>query len=306
MPAAAPRCSALSDAAHEPMLATASRVRNWLLIEHDGPWGRDAFTHARLPRDVGSALARRAETWGVRPILIRRSGRTARAGLTVFAVHSGPDAPWIERVELDAIEAALDIEMEALGRGERIGGAPVAEPLFLVCTHGRHDPCCAERGRPLALATAESFPHETWECSHIGGDRFAGNLVAFPHGLYFGRAGPQDGPRIGRAYLEGRIDLDFYRGRSCHPAFAQAAEHFVRTRHALGGLDDIEVLRITRDANGAGATVVLSTPRGRLRVDVVADAGRPQRLTCHSQAARTPPRHRLGDMRALSGADPDL
>ena len=27
---------------------------------------------------------------------------------------------------------------------------------------------------------------EVWECSHIGGDRFAGNLVLLPDSLYFG------------------------------------------------------------------------------------------------------------------------
>ena len=80
MPAAASRCSALSEAAHEPMVATASRVRNWLLIEHDGPWGRDAFLDARLPADLGSALVRRTRPHGVRPILIRRSGGRAAPG----------------------------------------------------------------------------------------------------------------------------------------------------------------------------------------------------------------------------------
>ena len=28
-----------------------------------------------------------------------------------------------------------------------------------------------------------------WQCTHVGGDRFAGNLVCFPEGLFFGRVG---------------------------------------------------------------------------------------------------------------------
>jgi hypothetical protein len=176
------------------------------------------------------------------------------------------------------------------------------EPLYLVCTHGRHDPCCAERGRPLARAVAGSFPDAAWECSHIGGDRFAGNLVVFPHGLYFGRVGAEDGTRVAQAYLEGRIALDRYRGRSCHPMVVQAAEQFARAAHGLDGLDDVTVLRTTEDATGA--SVEMATPVGRLRVRVAVAAGSTQRLTCHSEEPQPPPVYRLVDMTSLSGGDP--
>jgi hypothetical protein len=296
--AAAPRCSAVSETLGEPMSATASRVRDWLLIEHDGPWGRDALVDGRLPDDLGSALLARTRPHGVRPILIRRVGRATGGEVTGFAVHSGPDAPWIERLALRSIEAALDLDLAALGRGRSVGGEKVAGQLLLVCTHGRHDPCCAERGRPLARATAAEFPEETWECSHIGGDRFAGNLVAFPHGLYFGRVDPRDGPRIARAYREGRIDLEHYRGRSCHPTAVQAAEHAARRRDSVDGVDDIAVESSAND--GTVATVVLRTPGGRLRVRVAVDAGQAQKLTCHSGDAQSPPIYRVLEMTQLS------
>ena len=32
---------------------------------------------------------------------------------------------------------------------------PVEHPLHIVCTHGKHDPCCARYGRPLFEALAE-------------------------------------------------------------------------------------------------------------------------------------------------------
>jgi hypothetical protein len=303
MPSAAPRCSALSEAAHEPMIATASRVRNWLLIEHDGPWGREAFLDARLPADLGPALVRRTRPHGVRAILIRRGARTAAGNVTAFAVHSGPDRPWIERLSLPSIASALDLDMETLGRGGSIGGEPVADPVFLVCTHGRHDPCCAERGRPLALATAAAFPDATWECSHIGGDRFAGNLVAFPHGLYFGRVAPPDGPRVARAYAEGRIDLDHYRGRSCYPAAVQAAEHFARQSHGIEGIEDVAVQGVSDD--GSSTTVILQIPETGLRVRVIVEAGPAERLTCHSEDAQSPPRYRVDEMTPVSGGGSD-
>ena len=134
------------------------------------------------------------------------------------------------------------------------------------------------------------------------GDWFAGNLVVFPHGLYFGRVEAGDGPRIARSYLEGRIELDRYRGRSCYPMVVQAAEHFVRETHGFAGVDDIAVLATTNDEGGA--TVDLRTPGGALRVRVAVVEGPAQRLTCHSEAAQAPPVYRLMEMSPLSGGDP--
>ena len=44
--------------------------------------------------------------------------------------------------------------LAALGAGRSVGLTPEADPVLAVCTHGRHDACCAERGRPLARALA--------------------------------------------------------------------------------------------------------------------------------------------------------
>ena len=60
---------------------------------------------------------------------------------------------------------------------------PHVHPLVLVCTNGRHDPCCATFGRPLARVLREGAQRDdVWECSHIGGDRFAANIVILPEG----------------------------------------------------------------------------------------------------------------------------
>jgi hypothetical protein len=60
------------------------------------------------------------------------------------------------------------------------------EPVVLVCTHGKKDPCCAVRGRPVATALAARWPEQTWECSHTGGDRFAANVLLLPDGAAYG------------------------------------------------------------------------------------------------------------------------
>lgn len=284
------RCAAASLTRDEPMAGTASTVRSWLLLEHDGPWGRDAFSDARLPDGLGAALSARCRASGVRPLLIRRPG--GRGGSpTCFAIRSGPASPWIERTNLNRLEDALHIDLEALGRGERLGMEPVDGVVLLVCTHGRHDPCCAERGRPLALSLASTFPEETWETTHVGGDRFAGNLVAFPHGIYFGRVAPDAGEGLVRAYVGGRVSLDHLRGRSCFPMAVQAAEHALRSARGLDRIDDVTVERTSR--TGAGLRVTFRVPGGRATVHLATEAGTPVFLTCHSAAEEAPPAYRV-------------
>jgi hypothetical protein len=287
------RCSVESEARGEPMLGTASTVRNWLLLEHEGPWGAQPLQDGRLPGGVGEQLLRESAARDVRILMIRRVDRSSDGSTTCFAIHSGPDEPWIERIELARFENATSIDLELLGRGRRLGrGELHGGPLFLVCTHGRRDPCCAERGRPLADALASAFPAETWEASHLGGDRFAANLLAFPHGVYFGRVEPMDGPSVARGYLAGRLDLAHLRGRSCWPMRVQAAEHFLREREGLDRLDDVEVRSFAPVSEGFATR--FRTIAGRFEVRVAREPSPDAaRLTCHSEADERAPAYRL-------------
>jgi hypothetical protein len=282
------RCSHASEAEDEPLLGTASTITNWLLVEHRGPWGESALRHARLPAGLGDMLRRRERELKIRVLLIRRHGRDAGDRRSCFAIHTGPDRPWIEWTDLEDVRDVASLDLEALGRGTSVGLAPSEGALFAICTHGRRDPCCAERGRPLASALSDTFPQETWESTHIGGDRFAGNMIAFPHGFYFGRVDPSAGVEVATGYTEGRIDLEHLRGRCCRPTDVQAAEHHLRVRHALNGVDDVTVTDVTRA--GRETFTTFRTPLGSHRVGVRRELGPEERLTCHSGDTQRPPR----------------
>lgn len=273
------------------MFGTASTVRSWLLLEHPGPWGLVALRDARLPHGLGEELRRRSGPARVRVLLIRRPGRATPGPPAAFAIRSGPGEPWIERVQLERLEDALRIDLERLGRGERPGAEPVEGPLFLVCTHGRRDPCCAERGRPLADALAGPFPDATWESSHLGGDRFAGNLLVFPHGFVFGRVAPADGPAAARAYLDGRLDLERLRGRTCRPMAIQAAEQLLRVRLDLDAIGDVELSGATHSEGEVAARFRTSAGRFEVRVAIAATADR-FTLTCRSAREEPAPTYR--------------
>jgi hypothetical protein len=66
------RCSLRSEEAGEELAGTASTIRRWLLVEHEGPWGRDALRDARMPSELSAALRSTQERTGARVLLIRR------------------------------------------------------------------------------------------------------------------------------------------------------------------------------------------------------------------------------------------
>lgn len=222
------RCSQASEDRQEPLGGTASTVRAFLLVEAPGPWGEDALRENRLPdlamrRLIGEALRHR-----VRPLMIRRHGRSVPDRLSVFAAYADPQRPWVEATSVADPLKILGIDLARLGSGRSPGLTEHPSPLFLVCTHGRHDPCCAERGRPIAAALSQRLPLDTWEVSHIGGDRFAGNLLVLPEGLYYGRLTRHTAAQLAEHHRAGHLDLDHLRGRCGYPFAVQAAEIFLR------------------------------------------------------------------------------
>ena len=283
------RCSTVSLALEEAQFGTASTVTSWVLLEQAGAWGSDALPQSGIPARVARALERRVDSLGIRLILIRRPGRSSPRGSHCFFAHTGPEVRLLEHAHLPrGPEQLLDLDLAPLAAGGTVGVGTVEDaPLYLVCTNGSRDPCCAERGRPVAAALQATFGERAWECSHIGGDRFAANLICFPDGVYFGRLQPDQGVEIARKYEAGELDLDHFRGRSCYDVGVQAAEYFARRAedlHALGGLRLVR-RRSTEDV----LEVLFATSRNRpIRVVMRVGRGDPRALTCHSTAALRP------------------
>jgi hypothetical protein len=177
-------------------------------------------------------------------------------------------------------------------------GDPYDGPLVLVCSHGRHDTCCAVRGRPVAAALAAADPEPVWESSHVGGCRFAPAVVLLPHGYVLGGLDPAAAPAVLAAYRAGHVDPSVVRGRTALPPAVQAAQHHARLATGATGANALWVVEVTRDDLPDGGTdwhVELADPDCSVLLhERSVPAGRP--LTC---AATAPGRLRVFDLRKL-------
>lgn len=282
-----PACSARSRASDEDLVATASPGTRWLLVEVASAWGWDVWTQSpALPPEIGTALARRAQRAGMRILAIRRTGRLRGAGRWRWAVvDSDAPRPTVRWGEVDGPGDLLTLPLDGST------GELSERPVFAVCAHGRHDECCAVRGRSVVERLAAAYPDETWECSHLGGDRFAATTMVFPHGLNHGRVDEHDPVVIADQYLHGRIAPLGFRGRSTHTHVEQAA---IAAAVAETGDDRIDAFRPVSVSeptmDGTDWSVDLDTDGYTVRVDLERVRTAATYTTCRATLAVEVPR----------------
>jgi hypothetical protein len=261
-----PRCAVLARQLGERPTGTASKIQSVLLLEHAGPWSVDVRERVltecfgpggpQLLDDLHVRL-------GLRALVIRRPGRTtAPPRPSIFFGGCRPGNRWLEGLTVRDYHELADLDLTAVAQGRGGIGEPVEHPFFLVCVHGRKDACCAIKGRPVANALAEAYPEQTWQCTHFGGDRWAGNLLIAPHGFMYGQLDAASAPPIAAEARQGRVALTNLRGRTGISPFAQVAEIAVRERTGLDGLDDVIAGEVIGDSEHAAVTVSASTAHG--------------------------------------------
>jgi hypothetical protein len=295
-------CAAASALRDEPLAGTATHVRTWLLLEHSGPWGNEALLDARLPEGLGPALQQQAKAYRAKILLVRRArARRDPERLNVFAAYADPLRPRIEHGTVADLREVLDLDLTSFREGGSTGLAAHDGALFCVCTNGRHDACGAELGRPVAMKLDDAHPEQTWEVSHIGGDRFAGNLVVLPEGLYYGRLDPEQAVAVAGAHLAGELDLDHLRGRSSYPMPVQAAELHLRRQLGATRVDEVRLDRAGVDGDVTTATFTVGGASFAVSLRTMRDPATATRLTCRAHRDNPVPQHEVLAVEEVSG-----
>ena len=291
-----PTCSALSVNEGESVAGTASQVTRWLLIEDPGPWGYDALADNKIPAPLFDRLRSWARFVDARVILIRRRPRELQDTRRLFLVNSVRGKEWVAGFVSDDVERLVSLD------GGSFGPRPPADAigsLYLVCTHGKHDQCCSINGNPVAAELCGNN-ESVWECSHIGGDRFAANLVVLPHGAYFGRVDAMEASSLIAGFEQGRLDLDRFRGWSNLPFAVQAAEIELRRERGFTKISDVTTESWTK--TGDRSYVVEFTTVGGPASATVEVSNSPDAyyLTCRSTETSRPLRFDV--MTAMGGS----
>jgi hypothetical protein len=290
-------CSELSRRAGEKTFGTASVGALWILLEYPHGWGRHALEDSALSAEVKNFFAATLARVRHSRLLFIKTDRGRRdARMNLFAVRCRERAPFVLRFGLERYEDVTAIDFGALAADAQ-GGVVTNEPLFLVCTHGRRDKCCAKFGISLYNSLRRAAGETVWQSSHVGGDRFAANLLSFPHGLFHAHMDEAAGRRVVEEYREGRMVLEKFRGRACYSQQAQAAEFFVRV---ASGVTGVEALRFhSSERAGAAAWRVRFSEAAAGRVHEARVSRRLSEfqnlITCHSTEERPVPQFQLED-----------
>lgn len=238
-----PLCAEASVAVGEGVLGSAAAgTEVWLILEYGRTWAPKPLGPSELPDAVKQQIGRWLDQVpGSRLQLTRQPGRSRDAAPRLFVARSCERDPWCVEIPIADYDALLALDLPAVVEGgEAPGARRVEQPLHLVCTHGKRDNCCARWGMPVYRALAERNPDGVWQTTHLGGHRFAANVVLLPHGISYGRVRPEDAGPMLEAHARGDMfELDALRGRTCYAAPVQAAEYFVRRDTGFRALEGL-------------------------------------------------------------------
>lgn len=242
-------CSQLSRRAEENTFGTASVGEVWLLVEYTEPWGPHALNDSGLSREVKNYLNQLIRRIPRSRLLFIKQERRNQPKFNLFIIRARERNPFTIRFELDDYEKLREryLDVAAVAAGEKTAdGEIVTDPLYLVCTHGKRDKCCAKFGFTVYKALREVRDGQVWQSSHVGGDRFAANLLCFPHGLFYAHVTEESVLQVIGRYEQQQIVLEKFRGRACYSYPVQSAEFFIRRETGLMGISDLRGLSSER------------------------------------------------------------
>lgn len=236
------------------MAGTADPVDIFVMLEYRGPWSEKVVANAPLSEALWTWLADLTAFFALRNqrakvMFIKRSGHQSAGPLTVMLSGRGvlPDAS-AGRLLVDALDELTQIPVEQLSSHLQ----EVTQPNYFVCTNGRRDVCCARFGLPVYRALRERVGERAWQVSHVGGHRFAPNVLVLPDAALYGRVDLVDVPRWLALVETGELAAAWLRGRPELPKPAQAAEvHLAAGEQQLVGVrevDDAHLVEFARES----------------------------------------------------------
>ena len=273
---AAQMCSVFSDTSGEAPAGTAPTWERCLIIELAKPWDGEVERSRHFPGGVTQVLEK-AEAKGLSAQLlcVAPDPEYSVEGYSRVMFFSRPERPFatyekreylVPMGDVGPLADALVNAPERPDRFERFQQETSGLRDILVCTHGSHDVCCATKGYPIYQVLRREYAREmgegirVWRVSHLGGHRFAPNLVDLPQGRNWVRVGPD---QLEPLMLHSRPVSEL---RSCYRGwvalgsqYEQVAEQEVFMREGWGWAERMISTRLLEAGDNGG--------EARVRID---------------------------------------
>jgi hypothetical protein len=214
---------------NEPLWGTADQVDAWLLLEYRGDWSQKAIADNALDSTTDRWLKetlRGLVSQGLRPrLLFVRQPEAEQDRVTVMLNLCGRPQPVLYRRDVGSYAELQHVDFVRMAAEPALPAfQPQSAGLYLVCTNAARDQCCGRYGVPVYLALRERLADRIWQCTHVGGHRFAPNVLYLPSGTLYGRVNLGDLDRFVSAVEAGRVPAEWLRGRTANAYHVQAAE----------------------------------------------------------------------------------
>lgn len=163
----------------------------------------------------------------------------------LYARHVGKRLPHdISRYWFYREGGSLVTGLIAFGQTPDLSRATQSKPMLFICTNGARDLCCARDGISLRKAVQSAVDKEVgeqvWECTHLGGHRFAPTALYLPGNIVLGRLTSES---VTQLLARGIVDPSHFRGRSHQSPCEQAIEASLRHTGVLTtALEEINVI----------------------------------------------------------------
>ena len=224
-------CSVLSRISAEPLAGTAPFARHFVFITWPKKYWQYEALEAKggFPQGLKKWMKEQSEVNG--KISIRL---VSRAGLSQdkVEIYIYPEKYCYSNVLPSQIPAVLESYFRD-GITAAFSPAPIEGEQIFICTHGRHDKCCAKFGQELAdkmryHVSRQKTAVEVWDSSHLGGHRFAATMIDFPTGRAYGHLSADELPNYLASRKAAQVYGRAYRGSVFLSGLEQVAEAHVQ------------------------------------------------------------------------------
>ena len=224
-------CSVLSRNSAEPLAGSAPFARHFVFITWPKKYWQYEALEAKggFPQGLKKWMKEQSEVNG--KISIRL---VSRAGLSQdkVEIYIYPEKYCYSNVLPSQIPAVLESYFRD-GITAAFSPAPIEGEQIFICTHGRHDKCCAKFGQELAdkmryHVSRQKTAVEVWDSSHLGGHRFAATMIDFPTGRAYGHLSVDELPNYLASRKAAQVYGRAYRGSVFLSGLEQVAEAHVQ------------------------------------------------------------------------------